>query len=232
MKPYKVEIMGEGFSLLSESRKMQYTECPLGPTAILSPTGEADFSVSWRDNGKNPGMDAYSAAACAAAFLIGQCGLPMDEISFNSCGKIVKIFNTGRGIMSVEMPKCKFKFTKSDLDFDSEIQMVKSAEHQGIFLLRCESVENFDFSLAPLLLMRSGQDPIGTFLSFGINGDECVAKSYTAHLEYPPARLLLALLISSYLLCCSVSVKRILIDGQEAYLSDHFGTSCLSFHIF
>lgn len=230
MKPYKVKILGDEFSLFSKSRcNLEISDCLSQSDAVIEPDLKCDFRVSRCENRAHLKMDSYSAAASAAAFLFFGCGLPLEEISLSLDQENISVFNTGAGLLSIKPPKCQVKFANFAFCHSAPIAMTMLSGIVNVQVVAAKSVEDFDSSLAPILAMRSGENPLNALLICKNDGDDCVLKSCTSYLEYPPSRLALLLVFVAYLEKCAKVPKRIVIDGYEASVLNLAGSSFLSF---
>ena len=228
MKPYTVKIMGDELSVFSKSEAaFDKEDCPDG-SVLIEPSFEYDFFLNIY-NEKYRKINAYSSAASAADFLLFRRGLPLDEISFFVGGRTITVYNRKKGVLSVEVPKCKFKFTKLPDFMGAPINLFYSDAAEDVFFLEVKNTCDFDAALAPTILLKELQRGGGALIVFSRSDGICYAKSFVSHLEYPPYQLDIAAYLAAYLMFRGVSLNRMILNEFEVILERFDSMAILSF---
>lgn len=113
--------------------------------AFILPSERADACVFVPDLTR----PSPSAVLCAAMFMRGVRGLPLDEVEIESCGKIYRIkYDHKSGKYYILMPKCKLLSSNINI-FVNEIPLSVSLVEcrDGLVSVnKCDDVEHFSIS--------------------------------------------------------------------------------------
>ena len=228
--PYRVKIMGDELSVFSKSKAALDSDFCRQGSVLIEPSMDCDFSLKVFNDGKKVQANAYSSAASAADFLMLFRGIPLDEITFSFNKKVITVCSQKSTEYSVEMPKCKFKFTQTLDFFGAHIPLFFTEDDKEMLFLEVANISDFDLTVAPTILMKQLGLGAGSLTVFSRSGSTCLAKSIVSHLEHPPHRLDIAVYLSAFLGFCSNAFKKLILDGKEAELSYSGSAGILTFH--
>ena len=191
MHPYEISVLDESylfFSLSLDGDASEYVH--IGERCVfLLPSVIADFRVTGYEKNGKPLYDYYSAAVCAAAYLIRKRGLPLSEITFETPKGILEIFCTGSGSLSLKINKCKLLLS-NHIEICGCVPNAFDADLGGVF--RVVSIP-FDAeigkALAPRLVSAALPLPEAVILST-LRDNGLFIKVYSDHNPTPPSKLL------------------------------------------
>ncbi len=186
MTSYNINIFNEEYFLFSVSEndaKNGYASPLLGNTVILSPSLCADIRVDAYSSTNRSFCEHYAAALCAAAFIILKRGLPLGSLITETPNGNIEIFNTGRGVFSVNIIKCKVLYTKTVEIMGCDLSFYDVDLGFPVRAIPTSSLDGFDVNAIPLCLLFGNRLPCAVVV-YEMVGDVVKFRRFDTHSKY------------------------------------------------
>lgn len=179
MQSRRISILGDDvliFSSGASSREYELYKRAHDKNALfLYPSKDLDADTAVLGHTKHKSkIDFLTTALAVSRFLIEKRGLPLDELMVEFENKNNRVFNTGQGVYSLKVEKCKEILSNTAELYGTDVKYYRNG---SCAVVRAERHDSFDDRALRRLLLLSEVDRA---IVYSDSRGLVEAKSYTA----------------------------------------------------